>query len=101
MMQQMDLLLKVMQDSFSKADDWFVQQHKHNETQNWLLTQQFVSGMPAELRYFERSGFLKDVKVQKWRKFEVSVRIKFMFLYTTILDFKMENGNFFNCLTNI
>ena len=53
-----------------KSIDWYVPHYTPSLAQEKILMDQIVKKMPTELRYLEKSVFMKEINTQKLWTFE-------------------------------
>ena len=69
---------------------WYVPQCISSMQQQGSLSKQFLSNTPTELRYVERSVFLKEVKNQSLRNFEVGSKENMNVPVWIIIEFQQQ-----------
>ena len=58
----------------SKTFEWFLPHYNSSIPQQALVSKQILIKVPAELQFVERSVFMKEVKTQKLRSFELGTQ---------------------------
>ena len=71
---------------------WYVRHYTPSIQQQGILSNQFLCKIPTELRYFERSVFMKEVNIQILWKFKLGSHWNMIVRIWTIGGFQQGDG---------